>query len=198
MAVTLNASTSSGFIQTADTSGVLTLQSNGTTQFTVDSTGAYGQVESATAATASGTAVGFTSIPSWVKRITVMFSGVSTNGTSNIQCQFGTGATPTYTTSGYLSNSATAGGSQTQLTTGAGFGGVAAAATYYGNITFTTLGSNVWTFTGQIYEVNGGSPNLKQVMGGVTLGAVATAIRVTTVNCTDTFDGGTINILYEG
>jgi hypothetical protein len=39
MAVTLNASTSSGFIQTADTSGELNLQSNGTTRLTVTSTG---------------------------------------------------------------------------------------------------------------------------------------------------------------
>jgi hypothetical protein len=39
MAVTLNASTSSGFIQTADTSGELVIQSNGTTELTVLSTG---------------------------------------------------------------------------------------------------------------------------------------------------------------
>jgi hypothetical protein len=39
MAVTLNASTSSGFIQTADTSGQLVIQSNGTTELTVLSTG---------------------------------------------------------------------------------------------------------------------------------------------------------------
>jgi len=37
MAVTINASTSNGLIQTADTSGVLTLQSNGTTVLTVNS-----------------------------------------------------------------------------------------------------------------------------------------------------------------
>ena len=39
MAVTLNASTSAGFIQTADTSGQLVIQSNGTTELTVLSTG---------------------------------------------------------------------------------------------------------------------------------------------------------------
>jgi len=39
MAVILNASTSSGFIQTADTSGQLVIQSNGTTELTVLSTG---------------------------------------------------------------------------------------------------------------------------------------------------------------
>lgn len=39
MAVTLNASTSSGFVQSADTSGEINLQSNGTTELTVASTG---------------------------------------------------------------------------------------------------------------------------------------------------------------
>ena len=43
----------------------------------------------------------FSGIPSWAKRITVMFNGVSTNGTSQYQIQLGTGSTPTYTTSGY-------------------------------------------------------------------------------------------------
>jgi hypothetical protein len=39
MAVTLNASTSSGFVSTADTSGTVEIQSNGTTELTVTSTG---------------------------------------------------------------------------------------------------------------------------------------------------------------
>jgi hypothetical protein len=40
MAVTLNASTSSGLVQSADTSGIIQLQSNGTTVLGVTSTGA--------------------------------------------------------------------------------------------------------------------------------------------------------------
>jgi hypothetical protein len=39
MAVTINASTSSGLVQNADTSGTIELQSNGTTELTVASTG---------------------------------------------------------------------------------------------------------------------------------------------------------------
>ena len=39
MAVTLNASTTSGFVQSADTSGIIQLQSNGTTIATISSTG---------------------------------------------------------------------------------------------------------------------------------------------------------------
>jgi hypothetical protein len=52
-----------------------------------------GQNSAITAGTAvastSGTSIDFTSIPSWVKRITVMIAGVSTNGSSIIQIQLG-------------------------------------------------------------------------------------------------------------
>jgi hypothetical protein len=52
MAVTINASTSSGLVQTADTSGVLTLQSNGTDALSVSSSNlqfnsGYGSVATA-------------------------------------------------------------------------------------------------------------------------------------------------------
>ena len=46
-------------------------------------------VSGTSVASTSGTSIDFTSIPSWVKRITVMFDGVSTNGTSNLQVQIG-------------------------------------------------------------------------------------------------------------
>ena len=42
-------------------------------------------------ASTSGTSIDFTSIPSWVKRITVMFNGVSTNGSNNLLIQIGLG-----------------------------------------------------------------------------------------------------------
>jgi hypothetical protein len=52
--------------------------------------------------TTSGTFVDFTGIPSWAKRITVMFNGVSTNGTSTFQIQVGTSAG--VETTGYVSS----------------------------------------------------------------------------------------------
>ena len=51
-------------------------------------------------ASTSGTSIDFTGLPSWVKRITVIFNGVSLSGSSNLLIQLGTGST-TYTTSGY-------------------------------------------------------------------------------------------------
>ena len=200
MAVTLNASTSTGYIQTADTSGDLALQSNGTTQFNVTSTGAYGQLKSGTAATASGSSVDFTSIPSWAKRITVMFSGVSFSAapTAYTFIQLGTGATPTYTTSGYGSSIATCSASAASTSNQtSGFGVLnpnSSTILYGGSFTVTNLSGNVWACTGSACDASASRVYL--AAGTVTLAAALTAVRLNAG--ADTFDAGTINILYEG
>jgi hypothetical protein len=197
MTALINASTSSGLITTADTSGTLALQSNGTTQFTVSSTGSYGQLKSATAqASTSGTSIDFTSIPSWVKRITVMFNGVSTNGTSTPQIQLGSGSP---TTSGYLSSISIIGASTVataNFTTGFAItGNHSAAYLIGGNIVLTNLTSNTWSCSG---NVGLSSTTATHLTGGsVALAGTLDRIRITTVNGTDTFDAGSINILYE-
>jgi hypothetical protein len=196
MAVTLNASTSSGFIQTADTSGDLALQSNGTTQLTVSSTGAYGQIKSGTAvASTSGTSIDFTSIPSWVKRITVMFSGVSTSGTSIPLIQVGAGSV---TSSGYVAAGASFANTITTSTAGFIQAQVITAAGVYNGRTVISLvnsATNLWMSSG-IYISGTVSGNASS--GNVTLSGTLDRVRITTVNGTDTFDAGTINILYEG
>ncbi len=200
MAVTLNASTSTGFIQAADTSGDLALQSNGTTQFTVSATGAYGQLKSGTAvASTSGTSIDFTGIPSWVKRITVMFSGVSTNGTSAIGIQLGDSGgieTTSYVSTGQ--NLATSGTTATAPTNIFAMMVSAGAATAYSGTAFISLldsTTNTWVFTSSLTA--GGSTVLTGT-GLKALSATLTQVRVTTAGGTDTFDAGTINILYEG
>jgi hypothetical protein len=202
MATIINASTSSGLIQTADTSGILQLQSNGTTQQTIDSTGSYGQLRSATAvASTSGTSIDFTSVPSWVKRITVMLQGVSTSGGSNLQIQLGTGATPTYTTTGYLGSCGGGGNGSTIAAANftAGFGltaGSSAASLMNGGLVITNITSNTWVAFGTTGRSD--ATNTYMIGSSVALGAALTAVRITTVNGTDTFDAGNINILYEG
>lgn len=198
MTATINASTSSGLITTADTSGTLALQSNGTTQLTVSSTGSYGQLKSGTAqASTSGSSIDFTSIPSWVKRITVMFSGVSTNGTSIIQTQLGAGSV---TTSGYIGTSDTLGGSTgspTAYTTGLGLGRVSSASyVRTGHIVFTNVSGNTWV--GVYLATSSGVLTTESGSTAITLSGTLDRIRITTVNGTDTFDAGSINILYEG
>jgi hypothetical protein len=201
MTAIINASTSSGIVQTADTSGTLALQSNGTTQFTVSSTGAYGQLKSATAqASTSGTSIDFTSIPSWVKRITVMFHNVSTSGTSQPYLQLGDsgGVEDTGYVSGVGSISTAASTTSGSITVTAAFplytGSTTAASTINGNVILSNLSGNIWTASASLL-----SGSRTTVMGGSKeLSATLTQVRLTTAGGTDTFDAGSINILYEG
>jgi hypothetical protein len=159
-----------------------------------------GAITSGTAvASTSGTSIDFTSIPSWVKRITVMFNGVSTSGTSLIQVQIGS---TTVSTTGYGSNSASVFGSNTCNTQNATSGFVfafqnVAADARSGTITLCNISSNIWICSGVI-GISSGSDG-PVFIGGVspTLGGVLDRVRITTVNGTDTFDAGSVNILYE-
>jgi hypothetical protein len=152
-------------------------------------------VSSGTAVSASSTSVDFTGIPSWVKRITVMFNGVSTNGSSNYLIQIGSGSvqstgylsTPIYVNAGSL-------GSTVSSTAGIFIVSLGSTATLYGNISFTLVGSNAWVASGNFTE---GANTACHTSGGVTLSGACDRVRITTVNGTDTFDAGTINILYE-
>ena len=148
-------------------------------------------------ASTSGTSIDFTGIPSWVKRITVMLSGVSTNGTSNILLQLGAGS---ITSSGYTSQAVqTATGSISAATSTSGLitsGAFSASALYSGCAQVATLGSNVWASSGTLGS--GAAGNVNYSCGTVTLSGTLDRVRITTVNGTDTFDAGTINILYEG
>jgi hypothetical protein len=153
-----------------------------------------GVITSGTAVTASGTQVNFTDIPSWVKRITVMFSGVSTNGSSLVQLQLGTSGgiqTTTYLGSGSTSTT------QSTMTTGFYIGGGAAASLMNGTFTIALLESSngTWAGMGIACVSNVGQLNLGS--GSKVLSGTLDRIRITTVNGTDTFDAGSINILYE-
>jgi len=198
MAVTLNASTSSGLVQTADTSGTIELQSNGTTKLTVSSSGAYGQLISGTAvASTSGTSIDFTSIPSWVKRITVMFDGVSTNGGARKLIQIGAGS---FSTSGYVSSSSLIQGSS--AATASSTGGFIilqdlAPDLIYGTVVITNFNANTWIATHTVYSDSTTDYNVFGA-GSIALGGTLDRVRITTVNGTDTFDAGSINIQYEG
>ena len=147
-------------------------------------------------ASTSGTSIDFTSIPSWVKRITLMFSGVSTNGGNAILIQLGDSGGIEAT--GYVGagSSITSAGAvaTTSYTTGFGLRKINATDTRGGAVTITTLGSNLWTASG-ISNPDGSS--LDFVAGYKTLSDTLDRIRITTSGGTDTFDAGSINILYE-
>lgn len=166
------------------------------TQTLVATTGTLAPIVSGTAvASTSGTSIDFTSIPSWVKRITVMFSGVSTNGSSNLLIQIGSGSV---TTSGYVSSSATvvnASGSSGGTSTAGFIAQLGSAANIiYGQMVITNITSNTWVSShSHGYSVAAASTG----GGSIALGGVLDRVRITTTNGTDTFDAGSINILYE-
>jgi hypothetical protein len=162
-------------------------------KISADSTGV---ITSGTAVTASGTQVNFTDIPSWVKRITVMFSGVSTNSTSNILVQLGdSGGIETTSYVAYGNNTTASALGGTAYTTGFGIRHDTAAALLGGAMVISNVSSNNWVSTHAIASSSG--TNGYFGAGNKTLSDVLTQIRITTVNGTDTFDAGSINILYE-
>lgn len=155
----------------------------------------YPVVQGAAQASTSGTSIDFTSIPSWVKRITVMFSGVSTNGVSAYLCQIGSGSV---LNTGYTSGAGTIGTSSAagnNSTTGYILMQAAVATGLYsGQVVLANVSGNIWVEAGTIgYSANGSSTS----GGTVTLSGTLDRVRITTVNGTDTFDAGSINILYE-
>jgi hypothetical protein len=150
-------------------------------------------------ASTSGTSIDFTSIPSWVKRITVMFSGVSTNGSSLPMIQLGDSGgveTTGYTMGSSMLYSAVI---SVLYTTGFTIRTDGVAGTLMdGFITLNLFSSstNTWVAGGTIYAP---TPTIYMavVSGAKSLSATLDRVRITTVNGTDAFDAGSVNILYE-
>ena len=164
------------------------------------STGILYPLTSGTAvASTSGTSIDFTSIPSWVKRITVMFNGVSTNGTSPVQIQIGDSGGAE--TSGYTGSVATITGSSATFAFSAGFlissgGGEGAATVRYGSLIISKVTGNTYSCFGNI-SYGSSDTRFFVLAGNKDLSDTLDRIRITTVNGTDTFDAGSVNILYE-
>ena len=158
----------------------------------------YGQMmQLMTAQTASGTSVDFTDIPSWAKRITVMLYGVSTSGTSNILIQLGTSSG--IETTGYLGSAVYSLSSSVAATSTAGIlvtATTVAASVHNGGIIISAMSGTLFSSHG----ITGFSNTAAATVSGYSKSISGTLdrIRITTVNGTDTFDAGTINILVEG
>jgi len=148
-------------------------------------------------ASTSGTNIDFTGIPSWVKRITVMLNGVSTNGTSVLLTQTGAGSIQN---SGYSGQTWTAAANYSVPTNGVNLNAaaIAAASTYQGNVVFNNVSGNIWVITGMLTSNASGANAAISLYGyTVTLSGSLDRVRITTQSGTDTFDAGSINILYE-
>jgi hypothetical protein len=146
----------------------------------------------------SGTSIDFTGIPSWVKRVTVMFNGVSLSGSSSILIQLGNSGG--VETTGYVGQIVYVnGGAAGNLAFSSGVNlygtGATAAILNSGAIVFTNVSGNIWVFQGAVASEANSTNNF--VAGRKTTSGTLDRVRITTVNGTDTFDAGSINILYE-
>ena len=147
-------------------------------------------------ASTSGTAIDFTGIPSWVKRVTVIFNGVNTNGSASLSVQLGTSSG--FVTTGYASSSGNvfaANGCGVDSATG-GFIINAGSSAHIrnGHMVITNISGNIWINSHAVgTSDNGGG----QVGGGsVTTPATLDRVRITNTGA-NTFLAGTINIMYE-
>jgi len=158
------------------------------------------KLQRGTAQSASGTAINFTDIPSWAKRVTVLLDGVSTSGTSIVQFQLGT--TGGVETAGYSGSTsaiaATTVGSSVYAGGGIPIdsgGGNIAAAVRVGRLALEKISGDTWIAS---YAGSQTQTVFTQISAGrKALSGALDRIRLTTVNGTDTFDAGTVNIMWE-
>lgn len=182
----------------------LDFATNTTNQMSISSTGIVTGtagnlmlVSGSVQATTSGTNKTFSSIPSWVKRITVMYNGVATNGTSNYLIQLGTSGG--LTTSGYSSGCNGGGVGVAQASATNGFLTTATINTtgdlQSGHVIITNVSGNIWVYSSNLNSIT--ASGRFQVGGGaVTLASALTQLSILTVSG-NTFTAGSVNILYE-
>ena len=173
------------------------------TQTLLAATGTLAPFNSGAAQTAPfaspNTYADFTGIPNWVRRVTVMFRGIQTNGTSPPQIQLGTSGGIVAT--GYLGSSTIVNPSPVSVLFTTGFGiapntaNWSATVVVHGAITLTLQTGNTWTCAGSVGRSDAASTYLTN--GSLALSDTLTQIRITTVGGTNTFTAGSINVLYE-
>ena len=157
-----------------------------------------GGITSGTAvASTSGTSIDFTSLPAGIKRITVMFTGVSTNGTSLVEVRLGTSSG--FVATGYLGASGNLSGGavgSTSSSTGMRTDNIGSASlARNGVFSCVLLTGNTWASSSIMADST--TALLGFAGSSIALGGTLDRLRITTVNGTDTFDAGTINILFE-
>ena len=151
-------------------------------------------------ASTSGKTIDFSNIPSWAKRITIMLSGISTAGASDLSIQIGTSSG--IETTGY-SGAGGYGGSSATVFNSIAFvlsDNITAAQAHSGIATLCLLGSNTWVESGTL--ASGASTGPAYSGGTKTLAGTLDRIRLTTTTSAgasgiDNFDAGSINIMYE-
>ena len=155
-------------------------------------------VRGTSVASTSGASITFTSLPTWVRKLTMMINGVSTNGTADILLRLSTGGV--FASSGYVSNmqGVQGGVATTGVSNLVGFviSQSAADAVATGTYQFVNNDGNGWIGTGVFAKEQATVGAFGA--GRVTLGGTLDGIQIVTANGSDTFDAGSVNIIYEG
>jgi hypothetical protein len=141
---------------------------------------------------ASTSFVTFTSIPSWVRRITLCFDSISTGSAVNVLVRLGDSGG--LETTGYVSGSSRLGASSLASTTStSGFLLNSGNAGYSlsGVITIANTNGNVWTASGSVSYTDG----TITTAGYKELSATLTSVSILPVS--GTFDAGNLNIIYD-
>jgi hypothetical protein len=147
-------------------------------------------------ASTSGTSIDFT-IPSWAKKITVQFVGVSTSGTNSLLVQIGDSGGVEDT--GYLSAASGLDTGVTSANSTAGFivAAVSAGSVVHGTVVLTLEDATAFTWVSSGTLAFSSSAATSVSAGSKSLSAALTTVRVTTAGGSDTFDAGAVNVIYE-
>ena len=144
-------------------------------------------------ATTSGSSVTITGIPSWAKRVTIMFNGVASSGATYQSLQLGSGSLATTGYGGVIT--VTYGiSTQTNNSPASSFYVInqVASTAHSGSVVLVNVTGNTWVMTSII-----GAPSTTRnnyASGAVTLSGALDRIAITDPG---TFSAGSINILYE-
>jgi len=146
-------------------------------------------------ATTSGTSITVSSIPSWARKVHIIFNGVSTSGTSIPIIQIGPVAG--VETTGYLANAQEGTGNYAS-TVGFPLGGGTLATSKLGGVLTlfcASISNNTWIASGNIAHID--SSTVSSLGGTKSLAGALSVFKLTTVGGSDTFDFGSISIAYE-
>lgn len=175
----------------------MALTLDGSSGMTAPQGAVYNGLQTGTAVTASGTSNLFTGIPIWAKRVVILFAGLSKSGSGAAIVQVGSGSLKT---TGYTGQYGVFFGTSTpgagNISTGFYYVTASGQATN-GAMRLENISGNTWVASGVTGTTASGGPFTAMTTGYVTLTGALDRVSVTSVNGTDTFSGGTLNIIYE-
>ena len=188
--------------KTLTVSNTMTLTGTDSTSYNLNSIGISTTLGTPTAST-SGTSISYSSLPSGIKKLSVLFHEVSIDATGTIIIQIGDN-TSGLKTSGYsiqlrreVANDSTSGAG---LNTGFGAS--------YSSTSFEKLSGEMvislissadfrWVCNSQFQDTAGATTEMYSCNGTVDISAVLDRVTITTVAGTANFDSGQVNISYS-